>query len=88
MRISRTHALGKDEAKRRVDKLADALGSQLGVNGQWCDDQLDVSGSGVNGHIIVADDTIDVDVQLGFALMLMEGTIRSAIEDAMDKHLA
>ncbi|MBT8096631.1 MAG: polyhydroxyalkanoic acid system protein [Woeseia sp.] len=88
MRISRTHALGKDEAKRRVDKLADALGSQLGVNGEWRDDQLDVSGSGVNGHIIVADDTIDVDVQLGFALMLMEGTIRSAIEDAMDKHLA
>ncbi|MGB5246944.1 MAG: polyhydroxyalkanoic acid system family protein [Woeseia sp.] len=88
MHISRSHKLGKEEAKKRVDKLSDALGSQLGVRGEWRGDQLKVSGSGVNGHIAVEDDCIEVDVKLGFALMMMESTIRSAIENAMDKHLA
>ena len=88
MRISRAHTLGREEARQRVDKLAGALGSQLGVRGEWRGDQLKVSGSGVNGHIDVCDNRIDVDVQLGFALLMLEGTIRTAIEDAMDKHLA
>lgn len=88
MQISRSHTLGKAEAKRRVDKLADALGSQLGVSGEWCGDRLQVSGSGLNGHIAITDDHIDVDVQLGFALKMMESSIRSAVENAMDKHLA
>ncbi len=87
MRISRSHTLGKAEARRRVDKLAGTLGSQLGVSGEWQGDALKVSGSGVNGHIAVTSDRIDVDVQLGFALMLMESSIRSAVENAMDEHL-
>ena len=47
---------------------------------------LKISGSGVNGRINVTDQSVDVDVKLGFALMMLEGTIRTSIEDAMDKH--
>jgi len=88
MRIKRSHTLGSEEAKRRVDMLAGDLGKQLALNAEWRGDDLKVSGTGVDGQIAVAEDSIEVDIQLGFALKLMEGTIRSAIENAMDEHLA
>lgn len=88
MKLSRTHTLGRQEARRRVDRLAGDLGKQLGVRSEWCGDVLEVRGSGVNGHVAVADDRVNVEVQLGFALKLMESTIRTAVENAMDRHLA
>ncbi|NNF40123.1 MAG: poly(3-hydroxybutyrate) depolymerase, partial [Woeseiaceae bacterium] len=43
--------------------------------------------SGVNGHLAVAEESIELEIRLGFALKLMEGPIRSAIESAIDDHL-
>lgn len=87
MKISRPHGLGKEEAKRRIDSVAGDLGAQFGISGAWRGDSLAVSGNGVNGHIAVTDNRVDVDVKLGFALLMLEGTIRSAVENAMDRHL-
>ena len=87
MRIKRQRKLGTDEARRRVDRIATEMGQQFGLSSEWRGDHLNVKGSGVDGQISVRDASIDVSVTLGFSLMLMEGTIRSAIEDAMDKHL-
>lgn len=87
MRIKRNHDLGREEVRQRVDRLADDLKSQFGVESQWAGDRLNVSGSGIDGHLAVADDNVELDVRLGFALKLMEGNIRAAVEQAMDKHL-
>ena len=46
-----------------------------------------VSGNGVNGHLAIAEESIELEVRLGFALKLMEGPIRAAIEATMDEHL-
>lgn len=87
MRIKRNHDLGRDEVRQRVDRLASELKSQFGVESQWSGDQLKVSGNGIDGHLDVADDKVELDVRLGFALKLMESNIRAAVEQAMDKHL-
>jgi len=47
-----------------------------------------VRGAGVNGHLAVAEESIELVVKLGLALKLMEGPIRSAIESTIDEHLA
>ncbi len=88
MRIKREHALGVNEARRRVDEIAADIGNRLSLQSKWDGDNLLVSGSGVDGQIAVSADAVEVQVDLGFALTLMEGSIRSAIEAAMDKHLA
>ncbi len=88
MNIKRNHSLGIAEARIRVDSIAASLTSKYGLSSAWEGDTLKFSGSGVNGRIDVADQSVDVDVKLGFALMMLEGTIRTSIEDAMDKHLA
>ncbi len=88
MKIRREHSLGSAEARRRVDEIAADMGSRLNLSSEWRGDELQVTGSGVDGMIAVSEDAIEIQIELVFALMLMEGSIRSAIERTMDKHLA
>lgn len=88
MRISRQHALGRDEARLRVDRMAGELKNRFGLASDWSDDRLNIEGNGIRGHVAVGDSRVELDVELGFALKMMESTIRSAVEEQMDKHLA
>jgi putative polyhydroxyalkanoate system protein len=79
--------LGTAEARRRADLIAEDLGKQFSLTSTWQGDYLMVSGSGVNGHLFVAEDNIEIEIRLGFALKLMEGPIRSVIEREIEQHL-
>ena len=87
MHITRSHTLGTEEVKRRIDAVADSLSAKYGVKADWQGDDMKLSGTGVNGNIAVKDDSLDVDLKLGFALKMLESTIKSSIEEALDKHL-
>lgn len=87
MKIRRSHSLGLAEAKRRADEIAVHLGRQYSLSSKWQGDLLVVTGNGVNGHLAVAEESIEIVINLGFALKLMEGPIRSAIEKSIDDHL-
>jgi putative polyhydroxyalkanoate system protein len=87
MRFRRSHKLGLEEAKHRADQIAEDLTQQFSLTSTWQGDYLLISGSGVNGHLHVAEDSIEIEIKLGFALMLMEGPIRSVIERDIDQHL-
>lgn len=87
MKISRSHALGIDEAKARLDAVADEFGKNLSLTHQWCGDHLEFRGKGVDGKIGVTPSSIDIVVKLGFALLLFEPQIRRAIESALDHHI-
>jgi putative polyhydroxyalkanoate system protein len=87
VRIRRSHRLGIEEARSRADEIATHLGQQYSLTSRWQGDYLIVSGNGVNGQLIVAEESIELQVRLGFALKLMEGPIRSVIESTMDEHL-
>ena len=88
MRIRRRHSLGIAEARQRADRIAAFLEQQYSLRSTWEGDHLNVRGNGVTGRLSVADDTIELEVRLGFALRLMEGPIRSAIESTSDEQLA
>jgi len=77
-----------DEARNRADRIAADLKQQFSLRSIWQGDALKVSGNGVNGQLLVAEDNIELHVRLGFALKLMEGPIRSAIEAMIDEELA
>ena len=87
MRIEREHILGTEEAKRRVDKIRQEVEAQYGLTTSWDGDDLRVSGSGVRGQIRVNDQQVVVDINLGFAMMMLEGPIKSQISSTMDKYL-
>ena len=88
MIIRRSHQLGIEEARSRADRIAGNLVQQYSLTSAWQGDYLVVKGNGVNGHLIVAEESIELQVKLGLALKLMEGPIRSAIENTIDEHLA
>ena len=87
MVIRRSHNLGIEEAKHRANEIADHMGEQFSLTSSWVGDRLMVRGNGVHGHLAVAEESIELVVQLGFALKLMEGPIRRAIESTIDEHL-
>lgn len=87
MRISRRHTLGIDEAKARLEDLAEELGRELSLTYRWRDGDLVFRGSGVDGTIGITHSSVNIAVQLGFALMFLETKIRSAIESALDHHI-
>ena len=87
MRLERNHDLGIDEAKQRVDRIRSGIEEQYGLSGTWSGDTLKFIGTSVKGHIMVFEQRVLVEVRLGFAMLLLEGPIKSHISAAMDEHL-
>ena len=85
--IRRNHSLGSGEARRRVVEVAIELANRFNLNYAWDGDNLGFHGSGVDGNIAVGDDRVEIQVKLGFALMMLQGAVRQAIESAIDGHL-
>ena len=88
MRIRRSHNLGLGEARNRADRIAADFREQFAVRSHWHGDSMHVEGSGFSGQLHVEDHAIEIVVKLGFALKLMEGPIRTAIEKIVDEELA
>ena len=51
-------------------------------------DDLVFWGTGVDGQIAVADETIEITIKLGLALLMMERPLRVAVEETLDEELA
>ena len=86
MRIRRDHELGLEGARRRIDRLRAELERQYSMASAWDGDHVVVTGSGVNGRIIVEPEYVEVEIRLGLTLMLFERQIRTGIKNAMDEH--
>ncbi len=86
MKIRRSHELGLEAARERIDHVAATLGSQYSLTSSWKGDHVRVDGNGVHGRIVVAPEYVEAEIRLGLPLMIMRHQIRSRIEDLMDEH--
>ncbi|RON44998.1 polyhydroxyalkanoic acid system protein [Pseudomonas frederiksbergensis] len=86
--VERAHSLGKEAAREKADLLAQKLSEQYGLEPSWSGDTLNLKRSGVKGAVLVGEDSIKVDVELGLMMSAMSGMIKSEIEKALDKALA
>lgn len=87
MRITRSHDLGIDEARRRAEEVADELSQRFALRTRWQGNELLVKGNGVSGYLTVDEAHIELYIKLGFALAIMEAPIRAAVEQALNHHL-
>ena len=87
MKIVREHSLGLDEARSRVDKIAEELGETLNLTYRWEGDHLKVTGTGVSGRIVVEATRVEVHVRTGLAMMMLREPIRNAIESSIDHYI-
>jgi putative polyhydroxyalkanoate system protein len=86
--VERAHSLGKEGARAKAEKLAQKLQDQYGLQPSWSGDTLNLKRSWVKGTVLVADDLLRIDVELGLLMSAMSGTIKTEIEKALDKALA
>ncbi|MDQ0651172.1 polyhydroxyalkanoic acid system family protein [Pseudomonas cedrina] len=86
--VERAHNLGKEAARAKAEQLASKLQERYGLEPSWSGDTLNLRRSGVKGSVLVADDSLRIDVELGLLMSAMSGTIKAEIEKALDKALA
>jgi hypothetical protein len=91
------HALGQDEALRRLREKFDSVRAQHGgevknLSEEWTDHTLNFSfsamGMGVSGKVKVEDCAVKLDADLPFAAMLFKGAIESRIRTELGDLLA
>lgn len=77
--IRKKHALGRAEARKTAEQLADSLASEYNAKCQWHNDDLKLTAKGVKGLLHVGQDTVDIKVDLGMMLRPLKGKIESRI---------
>jgi putative polyhydroxyalkanoate system protein len=87
IKITREHALGRDEARRRVNAMEVKLRDKYGVKLQWTGDSAEFKGTGVTGTLSVEENAVAVNLKLGLLMKPMAGKIREAMEHQLGKAL-
>lgn len=87
--VSLPHSLGKAEAARRLQSGVTQLKSQFGdkiatVDETWAGDRMDfrvgAMGQTVAGHLVVGEDTVQVELQLPWILAMVAEKAKSFIQ--------
>jgi len=88
IQLKRSHALGLKGAKEAADKMADKLGKQFNLSGDWEGNTLHFDRPGVNGTLAITDKDMKLEVTLGFLLKAMKGPIERAVNEQLDSVLS
>ena len=76
----------KEIIAARVTELLHKLEDKYGIAHEFtCDDQCDLTGSGINGQLKIDDDGIEIDAKLGFMMMAFKAMIETEIKTKLDE---
>ena len=87
IRIKRDHNIGTEEARKRVDEMANTLQDRLEAKISWQGNTLNIKRTGASGTVEVGDDYVDCKVKLGLVLKPMKGMVESELNYALDEAL-
>ncbi len=82
--IKKKHKLGKAGARKTAEKLADSLSSEYNAKCKWVEDDLVFSSTGVKGKLHIADEDVEIKVDLGLMLRPLKSKIESGIVAQLD----
>jgi putative polyhydroxyalkanoate system protein len=86
LQISQSHNVTAAEARQRLDKLSKELGEKYGLNSTWhSDTEAKVERSGAKGTIKILPNSVQIDLDLSFAMTPIKGTIEKRIKDELEK---
>lgn len=85
--ISRDHQLGLEKAKAAAEGIAEKLKEKVQVDYRWQGNDLVFDRSGAKGSIVVSENNVRVQIDLGMMLRPMKGMIESKVNEYLDKSL-
>ena len=89
LNIERSHQLGADEARKRLDALATKLSEKYGLKSTWTTPtSAEVKGTGATGKISCSADKVTIFIDLSFALTPLKGKIEEKVNKELDSALA
>jgi putative polyhydroxyalkanoate system protein len=86
--LVRSHSLSIAKAKALVQRTADGLATEHGLESEWHGNTLHFHRSGVDGQILVSDSKIELNVTLGLLMKPFKGKLADQMERELDKLLA
>lgn len=86
--LKRSHTRGLDGGREVVEQVAQQLKTDLGIDYQWNGDTLLIEGQGADGKIEVAEETIQILINLSAFLKPVKGRVKSEAEKYLDRVLA
>lgn len=79
--VAETHRLSIPEALARIRPLADRMANKYDLALTWRGDHAaGFRRSGLEGSLVIQATSVEVEIDLGFALRLFAGKIRRGIE--------
>ncbi len=82
--IKREHGLSLEQARQKVEDLAQSLEEELKVQHSWDGNVLRFKRTGATGAVGVSDKSVEVKIKLGMVLVPMKSKIERAINDSLD----
>ena len=80
------HTLSHDEALAAADQLSCDLSEKFGIDYGWQDEVIHFERPGVHGHILVMENELRIQAQLGFMLMMLKAPIEQEIKRHLEEH--
>jgi putative polyhydroxyalkanoate system protein len=84
--INRSHALGKEEAKKRANDVLEKMKGSAGIKGAWNGDKFDITAP-AKGTFLVTESNVRVEIDLPLMMRPLKGTIESRINAELDRAL-
>jgi putative polyhydroxyalkanoate system protein len=87
--IERSHNLGVEVAKQRLDAMSERLSAKYGLSSQWKNaNEAEVKGTGATGKITCTPDKVSVFIDLSFALTPLKSKIEEKVKQELERALS
>ena len=83
--LRRSHDLTVNAARRKVERVADALVKRFAAACEWNGDELAITHPSVNGKVTVDKDEVVVEATLGFMLAMFRDRIDEELVRILDR---
>ncbi len=90
--VRRTHALPKDEARKRAEDLARSMQQRFELDWRWEGDRILFeaprgAAKGTRGSVDVGDREVRVQIDLPMLLRMLKGTVESKVNEKLNQVL-
>ncbi len=91
--VKRTHGLGLDEAKSKIDKVVEDIQSEFpnlvkAIKWNAAGTEAKVEGKGFTGDFKVDDSNVGIDVNLSMFAKPLKGKVQQKIEERIEQYFA